>query len=60
MICRCGCGRDYPASEMHDVRVLKPVSKACHARRLSGPRKPMNLPGRELPADVARTLGRWR
>lgn len=60
MMCRCGCGRDYPASAMHDLRVQKPVSRDCHARRLAMPRKPMNLRMRELPADVARTLARWR
>lgn len=38
--CTCGCNRQYPRSEIYDLRVKRPVSKHCHesvsARRLPG------------------------
>lgn len=57
--CTCGCNRQYPRSEIYDLRVKRPVSRQCHAHRLAEPRKPISQPVRELPASVARTLRRW-
>jgi len=47
--CTCGCAREYPASEIHDTRVIKPLSKACIKRLRAEPRVPHSGPKRELP-----------
>lgn len=39
--CTCGCAREYPATEIHDTRVLRPLSKACIKRLRAEPRYPV-------------------
>ena len=39
-LCHCGCTRSFPASQMHDLRVMHPVSIKCLARRRATPQVP--------------------
>jgi len=47
--CTCGCARHYRESEIHDVRVIKPLSKVCIERLRAEPRVPHSGPKRRLP-----------
>ena len=47
--CTCGCSREYPSTEIHDMRVIKRLSKACIARMRAEPRVPHSGPKRQLP-----------
>lgn len=47
--CTCGCSRHYPESEIHDMRVIKRLSKACITRLRAEPRVPHSWPKRRLP-----------
>lgn len=47
--CTCGCSRHYHESEIHDMRVIKRLSKACIKRLRAEPRVPHSGPKRQLP-----------
>lgn len=55
-LCQCGCGRTFPTSQMHDLRVLHPVSTQCLARRRAAPQVPTWGPLTEI-APIARRMG---
>jgi len=56
MICTCGCKREFPRDQIHDVRVLKPVSRECHKRRLARPVSTMSGRVTYLPYAVKSML----
>lgn len=39
--CTCGCSCHYQESEIHDMRVIKRLSKACITRLRAEPRYPV-------------------
>lgn len=59
MKCHC-CNREFPRAEMHDVNVLKPLSKACIAKLRAMPRTIRSGPVRELSWMVRTAIGGGR
>lgn len=59
MICHY-CRQPMARHEAHDLKVMRPVHKACHVARLAElPTKHLRIKSMPLPASVARTLPRW-
>lgn len=56
MICTCGCKREFPRDQFYDLRVLKPVSRECHKRRLARPVSTMSGPVTRLPYEIRTML----
>ena len=56
MICACGCKREFPSDQFYDLRVLKPVSRECHKRRLARPVSTMSGRVTDLPYAVKSML----
>ena len=58
MICHY-CRQPLARHDAHDLRVMRPVHKACHIARLADPpTKHLQIQRMPLPASVARTLPR--
>jgi len=57
--CHC-CGRNFARHEMHDLNVLKPLSKVCIAKLRAMPRTIRSGPQRELPKMVRTMIGGGR
>ena len=54
------CGQPLAKHDANDLRVMRPVHKACHVARLADPpTKHLQIKRMPLPASVARTLPRW-
>jgi len=56
MICTCGCNRKFHRAQMHDLRVMRPVSRECHKRRLARPVSTMSGPVTRLPYEIRTML----
>jgi hypothetical protein len=56
MICTCGCNRKFQRAQMHDLRVMRPVSRECHKRRLARPVSTMSGRVTDLPYAVKSML----
>lgn len=54
--CTCGCNRQYPRSEVFDLRVKRKVSKHCHAVRLRWQLVRGTVSARRLPGTVYRLV----
>ncbi len=54
--CTCGCNRQYPRSEIYDLRVKRPVSKHCHEIRMRWPLVRESVSARRLPGTVYRMV----
>lgn len=54
------CRQPLTPADTHDLKVMRPVHKACHIARLADPpTKHLQIKRMPLPASVARTLPRW-
>ena len=59
MICHY-CKQPLAKHEAHDLKVMRPVHRACHVARLAeAPSMHLRIPAMPLPPSVARTLPRW-
>lgn len=59
MICHY-CKQPLARHDAHDLKVMRPVHRACHVARLADPPSAqMRAKSVPLPASVARTLPRW-
>ena len=56
MICTCGCNQSFNRAQMHDLRVMRPVSRECHKRRLARPVSTMSGRVTDLPYAVKSML----
>ena len=60
MLCHCGCTRSFPRAEMHDLNVMRPLSRECIAKLRAMPRTIRSGPQRELPKMVRTMIGGGR
>jgi len=59
MICHY-CKQPFSTHDAHDLKVMRPVHKACHLLRLAeAPSSHLKIASQPLPPSVARTLPRW-
>lgn len=57
--CHC-CGREFARHEMHDLRVMRPLSRECIAKLRAMPRTIRSGPKRELSWMVRTAIGGGR
>lgn len=54
--CTCGCNRDYPESEIADLKVKRKLSRECLRRLRSIPRRAQHKPSTAIPGAIFRMV----